>query len=241
MMEISKIKKGFELTWLGHSAFRITSPKGLKILLDPWISGNPKAPFGREKIGAVDLVLVTHGHGDHLGDTVEIAEETEAQVVCMPEISRYLMGKGLENVVGMNKGGTYRFQDIDITMVHAVHSSSTTDDNETVYMGEAAGYVATMENGFSIYHAGDTGVFKDMEIIADLYHPELALLPIGSHYVMGPREAAYACKLLGPKWVVPMHYGTFPVLTGTPEAFINEMAGLSATEVVVLNPGDTLT
>jgi L-ascorbate metabolism protein UlaG (beta-lactamase superfamily) len=240
-MQISRIERGFELTWLGHSAFKISSSRGLTILIDPWLTGNPKAALDRGEMERVDLVLVTHGHGDHLGDTFEIAQRTGAHVVSMPEISHYLTGKGLENSVGMNKGGTYRFKDIDITMVHAIHSSSATENDEIVYMGEAAGYVVTLENGFSIYHAGDTGPFKDMEIIGELYHPDLALLPIGSHYVMGPREAFHACKLLRPKYVVPMHYGTFPLLTGTPEAFVTEMAGLPSIEVIVLNPGDTLT
>lgn len=240
-MKIPKIGKDFELTWLGHSAFRINSPKELNMLIDPWLTGNPKAASDREKVGSVDLILVTHGHGDHLGDTLEIARKTGAHVVCMPEIAQYLMGKGLENVTGMNKGGTYRFKDIDITMVHAIHSSSIIENDEIIYMGDPAGYVVRLENGVSIYHAGDTCVFKDMEIIGDLYHPDLALLPIGSHYVMGPREAAYACKLLRPTYVVPMHYGTFPVLTGTPEAFVDEMASLPSTEVIVLDPGDILT
>lgn len=239
-MKMSRIERGFELTWLGHSAFHIKSPAGLNMLIDPWLTGNPQAASGKEEMGMVDLILVTHGHGDHLGDTIEIARETKGQVICMPELSEYLRSKRLENLVGMNKGGTYRFKDIEITMVHAVHSSSVTDNDEIIYMGDPAGYVVRLENAFSIYHAGDTGVFKDMEIIRDLYHPDLALLPIGSHYVMGPREAAYACKLLHPKYVIPMHYGTFPVLTGTPEAFKEAMADLPFIEVIVLNPGDIL-
>ena len=240
MMRISKIKRGFELTWLGHSAFHIVSSKGISILVDPWLTGNPKTSPDQARMSAVDLILVTHGHGDHLGDTLELARDTEAQVVSMPETSKYLTARGLGNVVGMNKGGTYRFRGIEITMVHATHSSSIEEKDEIIYMGDPAGYVVTLEDGFPIYHAGDTGVFKDMEIIGDLYHPELVLLPIGSHYVMGPREAAYACKLLRPKYVVPMHYGTFPVLTGTPEAFIEAMANLPSAEIILLNPGDTL-
>jgi L-ascorbate metabolism protein UlaG (beta-lactamase superfamily) len=149
-MKISRIQKGFELTWLGHSAFKIQSPTGLNVLIDPWLTGNPKAASDREATERVDLILVTHGHGDHLGDTLEIARRTEAQVVCMPEISAYLTSKGLENLVGMNKGGTYRFKDIGITMVHAIHSSSTIEDNEIIYMGDPAGYVVTLEIGFSI-------------------------------------------------------------------------------------------
>jgi len=240
-MNISKISKNFELTFLGHSAFQLASPEGTTILIDPWLTGNPQATLESDKVGTVDLILVTHGHGDHLGDTFEIAQRTKAHVVSMPEISRYLMAKGLDNTVGMNKGGTYRFNEIDITMVQATHSSSAMENDTIVYTGEAAGFVVTLENGFSIYHAGDTGVCKDMEIIGDLYHPDLALLPIGSHYVMGPREAAYACRMIRSTYVVPMHYGTFPVLTGTPEAFMDEMASLPAVSVIVMNPGDTLT
>jgi L-ascorbate metabolism protein UlaG (beta-lactamase superfamily) len=239
-VRIARIDRDFELTWLGHSAFKIESPQGVKILIDPWLAGNPKAPSNRTEIGKIDLILVTHGHGDHLGDTVEIARESDAHVVCMPEMSDYIKVQGVSKVVGMNKGGTYQFKHIDITMVHAIHSSSIVDNDKIIYLGDPAGYVITLENGFPIYHAGDTGVFKDMELIGDLYHPELALIPIGNHYVMGPREAAYACKLIRARYVVPMHYGSFPVLTGTPEKFIEEMGSLPSTEVVILNPGDTL-
>lgn len=240
-MKVEKIKMGFQLTWLGHSAFKLESPQGVTILIDPWFTGNPQAVLERGKVGKSDLILVTHGHADHLGDTAAVAREGKACVISMPEVSEYLRSQGLENLVGMNKGGTYRFKEVDITMVHALHSSSAIEDGKIIYLGDPAGYVVTLENGFSVYHAGDTGVFRDMEIIENLYHPDLALLPIGSHYVMGPREAAYACKLLRPRYVVPMHYGTFPVLTGTPEGFVSEMRSQPATEVIVLNPGDILT
>lgn len=240
-MKKARIEKGFELTWLGHSAFRIISPGGIVILIDPWLMGNPQATAPVEDIKSVDLILITHGHGDHIGDALAIAQKTKGSIVSMPEITHYLGGKGVGNLVGMNKGGTYRFKGIEITMVHAVHSSSIVDEDRIVFAGDPAGYVITLENGFGVYHAGDTGVFKDMELIGDLHHPELALLPIGSHYVMGPREAAYACKLLRPRYVIPMHYGTFPVLTGTPEDFKREMAHLPAIEIILLNPGDTLT
>ena len=169
--------------------------------------------MGLEEITSADIILVTHGHGDHVGDSVDIAKKTGAKVIAMPEITQYMSNRGLTDLVGMNKGGTFTSEGIHITMVHALHSSSIREGNQVIYGGDPAGFVVRFENGFPVYHAGDTDVFMDMKIIGDLYKPQVALLPIGSHYTMGPEGAVYACKLIRPKYVIPMHFSTFPVLT----------------------------
>jgi len=238
-LHAEEIGRDVKVTYLGHSAFKIISPKGVVIYIDPFLSGNPKTPAEMKTVEKADLVLVTHGHGDHLGDTLAIAEKTNARIVAMPELGRYLTKKGAKNVVGMNKGGTYTFRDIAITMVHALHSSSVMEGDQVIYMGDPAGFVIRFENGFTLYHAGDTGIFGDMKIIGEIYKPELSLLPIGSHFTMDPREATYASKLLGSKYVIPMHYGTFPALTGTPEEFVKLMKEVPQIKVLVLRPGET--
>jgi L-ascorbate metabolism protein UlaG (beta-lactamase superfamily) len=174
-----------------------------------------------------------------MGDCLEIAGKTGAKVVGMPEITRYLSNRGLTELVGMNKGGTFTFEGIHITMVHAIHSSSIVDGDQFFYAGDPAGFVIRFENGLSVYHAGDTDVFMDMKIIGDLYNPQVALLPIGGHYTMGPEGAVYACKLIRPKYVIPMHFSTFPVLTGTPEAFQELMKEVPGTTVILLKPGES--
>jgi len=239
-LHADEIGKGMKVTYLGHSAFKIVSPKGVVIYVDPFLSGNPKTPAEMKTVEKADLILVTHGHGDHLGDTLAIAEKTGAKIVVIPELGRYLTKKGAKNVVGMNKGGTYASHGIAITMVHALHSSSVTEGDQVLYMGDPAGFVIRFENGFILYHAGDTGVFGDMKIIGEIYKPELSLLPIGSHFTMDPREATYAAKLLGSKYVIPMHYGTFPVLTGTVDDFLRLMKEVPQTKVLVLKPGETV-
>jgi L-ascorbate metabolism protein UlaG (beta-lactamase superfamily) len=230
------------ITFLGHACFKLVSPEGEHILLDPWLKDNPQAPPGAEDVDKLDFILATHAHMDHLGDTLDLAKKSGAKVIAMPEISRYLMQKGLsqEQAIGMNKGGSFRPGSFQVTMVQAIHSSSLVEGDQMVYGGEAVGFVIRFQNGFSLYYAGDTGLFYDMKIIADLYKPELAILPIGSHYVMGPEEAAYACELLKPRYVIPMHYGTFPALTGTPEKFQELMQRLPEVEVLVMNPGETI-
>lgn len=236
----SEIGKEVKVTFLGQSAFKIVSPKGVVIYIDPFLSANPRTPAEMKIVEKADLILVTHGHGDHLGDTLAIAEKTNARIVAMPELGRYLTRKGAKNVVGMNKGGTYASHGLAITMVNAFHSSSVTEGDQVIYTGEAAGFVIKFENGFSLYHAGDTAVFGDMKIIGEIYQPELSLLPIGSHFTMDPREATYATRLLGSKFVIPMHYGTFPVLTGTPEEYVRLMKEVPQTRVIVLKPGETV-
>jgi len=241
-MVTTKLDRGVPITFWGHACFEFVSPAGEHVLIDPWLTGNPQAPSGAGEVESLDFILVSHAHMDHLGDSIDLAKKHAATVIAMPEVSRYLMRKGLsqEQAIGMNKGGTLTAGSFRVTMVQAIHSSSLVEDDQVVYGGEAAGFVLRFQNGFSLYHAGDTGVFSDMKIIADLYKPELAIVPIGSHYVMGPEEAVYACELLQPRYVIPMHFGTFPVLTGTPEKFQELMEGLPGVEVLVMKPGETI-
>ena len=229
--------EGAVVTWLGHATFLVQTPGKKKIVMDPWLTGNPKCPQVYHGLSEADIILISHGHFDHMGSAAELAKRTGAAVVSNFEIASYLASLGVENTIGMNKGGTVTFADIKVTMVHADHSSGiSAEDGQTLYGGEAAGFVVTLENGLTLYHGGDTNVFSDMAIIHDLYAPDVALLPIGGHFTMSPKEAAYAVKLLKPKMVVPMHYGTFDALTGTPEALKELLAGESV-EVVALEPG----
>jgi L-ascorbate metabolism protein UlaG (beta-lactamase superfamily) len=234
--------RGNQLTWLGHSAFRITTPSGNVILIDPFLSGSPTCPKDLKKPKRVDIMLITHGHGDHLGDAVDLAKKFKPEVVCMVELGSWLGTKKVdsEKVHGMNKGGTAKVGEIEVTMVHALHSSGIDDDGKMVYGGEPAGFVIQLPGGLTVYHAGDTQVFGDMKIISDLYKPELALLPIGDYYTMGPREAALAIRLLNVKHIVPMHYGTFPILTGTPERLREITQDISGLEIHALKPGESL-
>jgi len=229
--------KRIKLTWLGHATFRIETPGGKTVIIDPWVMGNPKCPDSEKQVRKVDILLCTHGHGDHIGDAVEIAKQHNPVVVGIPELCRWLGKKGVAHLAEMNKGGTQVVGDIKVTMVHADHSCGIQDGDQMVYGGEACGFVIEFSNGVKIYHAGDTNVFGDMAIIRDLYAPEIAMLPIGDHYTMSPREAAYACNLLKPKTVIPMHFGTFPVLTGTPRALQKLVPGI---EVVELKPGASI-
>ena len=229
--------KGIRLTWLGHATFRIETPGGKTVLVDPWVMGNPMCPAAEKDVKKVDVLLCTHGHGDHIGDAVEIARKHNPVAVGIFELCAWLEKKGVKQIAPMNKGGTQSVGDIKVTMVHADHSCGILDQGQIIYGGEACGYVIEFSNGVKIYHAGDTAVFGDMQIIRELYAPEIAMLPIGDHFTMGPREAAYACKLLQPKIVIPMHFGTFPLLTGTPGALEKLASGV---EIVEMKPGQTL-
>jgi len=236
----AEIGKGVKITYLGHAAFRLVSPQGVVILIDPFLKNNPKTPADQKEVDKADLILVTHGHGDHLGDTLAIAQKTNASVVAMNELGIYLTKKGLKGVVRMNKGGSYMAKGIRITIVNAQHSSSVTEGDQLIYTGEPAGFIIRFENGFTVYHAGDTAVMADMKIFGDIYKPNLAFLPIGSHFTMDPNEAAYACKLLRPHYVIPMHYGTWPVLTGTPEEFARLLKEQPEVKLIVMKPGQTI-
>lgn len=226
------------ITWLGHATFLLQSPGGKRLLFDPWITGNPSSPPEAKKLGELDLILVTHGHSDHTGDAVAIGRSSGAQVVAPFELSLWLQKKGLQNVTGMNPGGTLNALGLSITMVPAVHSSSVEEDGQIVYLGIATGYVVRFEDGLVIYYAGDTSIFGDMRLIGELYRPQIAFLPIGDFYTMGPEQAAKAGELLGVRQIVPMHYGTFPALTGTP-AKLRELVSPRGVQVLELQPGET--
>jgi L-ascorbate metabolism protein UlaG (beta-lactamase superfamily) len=227
---------GIKLTWLGHSTFRVETPGGKTIFIDPWVMGNPMCPENEKSVKKVDVLLCTHGHGDHIGDGVEIAKKHNPVVVGIFELAGWMEKKGAKQTSPMNKGGTQTVGDIKVTMVHADHSCGIQDGDEIIYGGEACGYVIEFSNGVKIYHAGDTNVFGDMQIIRELYAPQIVMLPVGDRFTMGPREAAYACKLLKPKTVIPMHFGTFPMLTGTP----SELQKLvPEVEVREMKPGET--
>ena len=229
---------GIKITWLGHATFRVETPGGKIILIDPWVMGNPACPTTERNVKKVDVMLCTHGHFDHIGDAVEIAKKHNPKVVGIPELCGWLGKKGVKQTAEMNKGGTQTVEDIKVTMVHADHSCGIKDGDEIVYGGEACGYVVEFANGVKIYHAGDTNVFGDMKIIHELYAPQIAMIPIGDHYTMGPREAAYACNLLKPKTVIPMHFGTFPPLIGRPSDLKKLVPDL---EIREMKPGETIT
>jgi L-ascorbate metabolism protein UlaG (beta-lactamase superfamily) len=224
------------ITWLGHSSFRLRTPGGKELLLDPWYTGNPSfVEAARPR--AADLILISHGHSDHITDAAAMAKQTAATVVGIWEVTSWLGAKGVQRLEPMNKGGTVTVKGLRITMTDARHSSSF-DDAGLVYLGEAAGFIVKLENGQTIYFAGDTSLFGDMKIIGELYQPDIAFLPIGDRFTMGPDTAAMAARWLGVKQVVPMHYGTFPLLTGTPEQLEQHLAG-SGIDVLTLRPGET--
>jgi L-ascorbate metabolism protein UlaG (beta-lactamase superfamily) len=225
------------LTWLGHASFRIDTPGGKRIYVDPFLNGNPKCPESEKQPERADVIVVTHGHGDHVGDTVDMSKRLSPEaVVAQIELKGWLGNQGakLDEKPGSNKGGTVEAAGCKFTLTNAFHSSSADDGT---YTGEACGVVVELEDGTKVYFAGDTCVFSDMQLIGRIYSPDVAVLPIGDHFTMGPREAAVALELLGTKRCVPCHYGTFPVLVGTPDELEKLAPGV---DVAKIEPGESV-
>jgi L-ascorbate metabolism protein UlaG (beta-lactamase superfamily) len=233
---MAKQQPNLSVTWFGHSAFLLESPRGKKVLIDPWLD-NPRAPAGAKDSVSADLILVSHGHSDHVGNTVDIAKRTGATVAVIYELHLYFQSHGVRTT-GFNKGGTLTMDGVSITMVDAKHSGDLDVGTSVIPGGEAAGFVIRFENGFTVYHAGDTSVFGDMKLIGSLYKPHAALLPIGGLYTMDPLQAALACKLINPaRYIIGMHYGTFPALTGTPADLKKKLPTPLRKKVLELLPG----
>jgi len=224
------------LTWLGHAAFRIDTSGGKRIYIDPFLNGNPSCPDAEKEPERVDAIFLTHGHGDHVGDTVALAQGFGCPVVAQVELRGWLAGRGVEMNMAHapNKGGTVTVEGIDVTLTDGNHSSSADDGT---YLGESCGLVLKLEDGATIYFAGDTNVFGDMALVKRLYAPDVAVLPIGGHFTMDPKEAAVALELLGNPRCAPCHYGTFPLLAGTPD----ELRKLAPdADVIAQEPGETV-
>lgn len=226
-------------TWLGHGSYRLDSANGKRIYVDPWLD-NPKCPESERQPERCDILAITHGHSDHVGSAVELAKAHSPKVVAIFELASWLEAQGAPDAsaLGMNKGGTVDVDGVKFTMTHALHSSGFGEDGgRSVYLGDAAGYVIEFENGLKVYCAGDTAVFSDMELIGRLHSPDVAVLPIGDHFTMGPAAAALAIELLGVGRCIPVHWGTFPLLHGTPDQ-LRELA--SNVEVHDVEPGGTI-
>jgi L-ascorbate metabolism protein UlaG (beta-lactamase superfamily) len=226
------------LTWLGHGGFRLDSPGGKRIYVDPWLD-NPNCPDAEKNPERIDVLAITHGHGDHVGSAVDLGKRHSPKVVAIFELANWLQWQGVPNAadLGMNKGGTIDVDGVKFTMTQAVHSGGLVGEDGITYLGEPCGFVIELENGVKVYFSGDTAVFGDMQLIGRIYEPDVAVLSIGDHFTMGPREAATALELLGVKRCVPGHYATFPLLTGTPD----ELRRLAPNvEIVAPEPGEAV-
>jgi L-ascorbate metabolism protein UlaG (beta-lactamase superfamily) len=230
--------QGTRITWLGHATVLVQTARGTNILIDPFIEQNPKYPKDFVLPAKIHYILLTHGHDDHIADAAPVAAKHNSTVVAIYELAAYIANKGVAHTIGMNLGGTVQLDDVAATMVEAKHSSAAQDEQGSHYVGVAAGFVLTIVDGPVLYHAGDTAAFVGMRMIRDLYRPEVVMLPIGGHYTMDPREASMAVHFLEPKIVLPLHYGTFPPLKGTPE----QLAALvdAGVDVARLTPGESI-
>jgi L-ascorbate metabolism protein UlaG (beta-lactamase superfamily) len=230
-----------KFTYLGHATVRCDLPGGEVVLIDPWVQNNPACPKELKELDRLDAMFITHAHYDHMGDAVELAKKHRPKVVAASfEICHWLTGKGVENCSGMNLGGCQDVLGLGVTMVRADHSCGISDGDQILYGGVAAGYVVRLPGGFTFYHAGDTALFSDMQLLGEMYRPELAFLPIGDLFTMDPQQAARACRFLGIRKVIPIHWGTFPALTGTPEKLVKALGDQGAScEVVGLKPGES--
>jgi L-ascorbate metabolism protein UlaG (beta-lactamase superfamily) len=239
------LPEGLSLTFLGHASFKVVTEGGKIVLMDPWLTGNPVLPESQKHQETVDLIMITHGHGDHLDPSIpKLAERTGASVVGPPSVNAYLGTHEVKNLVFLGKGGTTSVGDLKVTMTHALHESNIQlPDGTRGYPHEASGLILTTESGYKIYHAGDTGIFSELALIGEIYKPDLVFLPIGDRATMGPLEASYAMRLLGVKQMVPIHYATYPFLTGTAEGLQGELIARGLTDVLMrpMKPGETIT
>ena len=233
--------KDNQITYYGHSTFGLRTPGGQVALIDPWVMTNPKCPENLKRVTRLDAIFLTHGHSDHMGDLLDLAKQHKPKVVTNFEIYLWLESKNTgAQGLPCNKGGCQKVGDFEVVMTNAFHSSSIDDNGQRLYGGEAAGFIIKLPGGVTVYHAGDTCVFGDMKLIAEIYRPDIACLPIGDVFTMGPRETAIAVRLLGVKHVIPMHYATFPMLTGTPEGLRAEAKDIAGLEIHALKPGESL-
>jgi L-ascorbate metabolism protein UlaG (beta-lactamase superfamily) len=229
-----------KFTYLGHATVRYELADGTVVLIDPWVMQNPSCPKDQQSFDRLDVMLLTHGHFDHIGDAVELAKAHEPTVVANFEICTWMGSKGIEGCSAMNVGGSQTVAGMEVAMVRADHSCGITDSDQIVYGGSAAGFVVRLENGYTFYHAGDTALFSDMQLICEMYRPELAFLPIGDLFTMDPQQAARACRFLGVRRVIPIHWGTFPALTGTPDQLEQALKDMGIScEVIALQPGES--
>ncbi len=242
---MTTLGKNITISWLGHGTFHIVTPEGRRVLIDAWVDTNPSCPdpWKAQARADLDAIFVTHGHFDHINDLMAIVADTSARVICQYDLTPWLQSKGIaeDRIVGFNKGGTIEVAGIKATMTTAQHSSTLYEDGKIIAMGDPAGYVLRFSNEFTVYHTGDTCVTYDMHIIGDLYRPDLVILPIGDYFTMDPHQAAYALKLIRAPYAIGEHWGTFPVLTGTPEALQAACKEFDVTtQIIPLRPGESV-